>query len=134
MNPRKPSAPAQKPESLDFPIKYGGKNWVLRFGYRASSRLKDHWGLHTDEPDVVPRLTGDQKLAERMGFIELEDIPVMLWACLRSNHPDLTIQDVEELVDEFGVNALQPVLAKVLAAALPPDEAGAKKKTLTPTR
>ena len=131
---KKPPAPAAQPESLDFPIKFGGRNFVLRFGYRASSRLKDHWGLATDPEGTEPRRTGDQKLAVRMGLIEVEDIPVMLWACLRSNHPELTLEDVEELVDQYGVGPLQPILSKVLAAALPPDEAGEKKSPATSRR
>jgi hypothetical protein len=133
--PRKPASPVvDQPETLDFPWKYAGSNWVLRFGYRASSRLKDHWNLKTDPEGVENRRTGDAKLAERINFIEIEDIPVMLWACMRSNHPDLTLEDVEEMVDRFGVNPIQEILAKVIAAALPPTDDGQKKTTSRPIR
>jgi hypothetical protein len=124
---RKTATPAPQPESRDLPLSYAGKNWVLRFSTRAASRLKDHWNFSTDPEGTPNRRTGDAKLAERLGLVELEDIPIMLWACLRSNHPDVTVEDVEEMVDEFGVTALQPILSKVLEAALPPSAAGQKK-------
>ncbi len=129
MSTRKPQAPADQPESQDFPFKYAGKNFVLRFGFRATSRLKDHWNLRTDPPGTDPRITGDNKLMERLNFLEIEDIPVLLWATLRSNHPELTVEDVEEMVDKYGVNDLQAVLGRVIAAAHPP--ADAKKKPTT---
>lgn len=130
MSSRENEFPDPKPESLDRPFKYAGKNWVLRFGTRAFSRLKDHWGLHSDPIDAKDRKTGDAKLGERLNFAEVEDIPIMLWAAMRSNHPELTVEDVEEMVDKFGVAKVQPVLAVILAAAMPPETT--QKKTKTP--
>lgn len=133
MSPKSPPAP--QPESQDFPFKYAGKNFVLRFGFRATSRLKDHWGFRTDEPGTQPRRTGDDKLMERLNFLEIEDVPILLWACLRSNHPDLTVEDVEEMVDAHGVNDLQEVLGRVIAAAHPPADAKKKpQRTAAPSR
>lgn len=129
MSSRKHDAPGPKPESLDYPFKYAGKNWVLRFSTRAFSRLKDHWGFVSDPIGTADRKTGDQKLGERMEFAEVEDIPIMLWAAMRSNHPDVTIEDVEEMVDEYGAAPLQPVLARILAAAMPPADTAQKKTT-----
>lgn len=128
MTTRKPES-AIKPESLDVPFKYGDKNYVVRFSTRAFSALKDHWGLTSDPFDAADFKSGDHKLGERLSHAQVEDIPIMFWAALRSNHPELTIEDVEELVDQFGVAKLQPMLAVVLAAAMPPADAAEKKTT-----
>lgn len=129
MSSRDHENPAPKPESLDRPFAYAGRNWVLRFGTRAFSRLKDHWGLASDPVDAKDRKTGDAKLGERLNFAEVEDIPIMLWAAMRSNHPELTVEDVEEMVDKYGVAKVQPILAEILAAAMPPEAAQKKTKT-----
>ncbi len=134
MSSRDHQSPAPKPESLDVPFAYGGKNWVLRFGTRAFSRLKDHWGFVTDPIGAENRRTGDAKLGERLQYAEVEDIPIMLWAALRSNHPELTIEDVDEMVDKYGTAKVQPVLAVILAAAMPPEDAAQKKTAKTTSR
>lgn len=52
------------------------------------------------------------------------DFVDVLWASFRTHHPDLTREEVLEMVDETGLEGLAESAQQVIAAAMPPAEAG----------
>lgn len=57
----------------------------------------------------------------------LMTVRAMLWAGLRTKHPDITIAKAGELIDTCGMLVATDVIDKALQAAFPPpDESAAK--------
>lgn len=106
-----------QPKSRDRQIKIGGKPYKIVFGYRASLALQDHWGLETDEA-LFERLQKPQQ--------KMRDFRDILWAALRTHHPEITVEDVTDMLDKEGVAGLAQSVQEAIAAAQPP--ADAKKK------
>lgn len=123
---------ARKAESPDQPVTVAGKKLVLRFSIRAMMALKDFWGL-VDDDDLSAdgALSADDKVQLKLGKPSMDDFVTIFWAATRSKHPELTREDVLELLDEGGLEGLQQVLANVTSAAAP---RGSKKKAPTPSR
>ncbi len=132
MSTRRTAEAKPQQESPDRTIKIGGKSYQLRFGIRAQSALKDHWGITPDPIGVEGRKSGDQKLSERLGALEMEDTVTVVWAALRKHHPELTHEDVLDLLDSAGLDGLTETLTDLIGASTPVIPDDGKKKTESP--
>lgn len=126
--------PSQAPESIDVQALIGGRALVLRFSLRAVSALKDHWGLTSDDPEENGAKGGDEKVNERVQRLQTEDCPTMIWAFCRKHHPELTLEEVYDLVDDNGLAGIPELLMKVVQAAAPPASARPRPAAAGKTR
>lgn len=105
----------RKPASPDKQITIGGKSLTLRFSARAVMALQDLWGLETEE-EVMARLA---KPKSKIG-----DFVDVLWASFRTHHPELSREEVLEMIDAEGLDGLAASAQEVISAAMPPPNAG----------
>lgn len=127
-----PAAAPRKTESPDHSVKVGGRNLILRFSLRATLCLKDYWGFE-DDPDMTAdgAKTAEEKVQARMAKPSMDDFVTIFWAATRSKQPDLTREDVLELLDEGGLEGMGELLEQVTSGASPRSDG--KKKPTTPT-
>lgn len=92
----------------------GGETYTLRFSVRAMGALQDHFGLKSLN-QVGERL---QQLGADLG---VEDLAAVLWAGLRSHHPEISKDDALGLLDDAGLDGLDSVVGEAFAAAAPDD-------------
>ncbi len=107
---------AQK-NSADVPFKIGEVEYTLRFSLKAQLALKDQWGLEKDD-DVQ----------KRMQSLETGDVVDVLWAALRSHHPDVDRDAVIDLLDDAEQEDFEVAMASVISGAMPPRSEGASEK------
>jgi hypothetical protein len=108
---------ATKPALADRQIAVGGTTYTLRFSVRAMGALQDHFGLKSLN-QVGQRL---QQMGDDMG---VEDLAAVLWAGLRSHHPDTTKDDALGILDDAGLNGLDDIIGEAFQAAAPDDVGG----------
>jgi hypothetical protein len=118
-----------KAQSPDQPAKIGGKSLTLRFSLRAMLALKDKWKYVDDEPGSKNARTADQKVIDRLTNPGFEDFVTILWAATRTHHPELTEEELLDLLDEGGVEGLKDTLNSVLEAGAPPDQGKPRPRT-----
>jgi hypothetical protein len=70
-------------------IKLGGKERELKFSFSSLRALENHY-----------KKPIDKIFSENFANVSLEILVVMLWACLRKADKRLTVEKVEELIDE----------------------------------
>lgn len=93
--------------SRDKQVTMAGKTWTLRMSIKAVMRLKDHWKLGTDE-EVVKRLN-------RPG---LTDVAALVWAGLATHHPDVSLDEVIDAIDEEGLASAADATNAAIAGAV----------------
>lgn len=102
----------------DRSIKVGDKTYTLRLSVRAMIALQDHYGLKS-MTEVGQHLEG---LGED---VTPQDLVAVLWAALRTHHPDVDMDCALDILDELGIQAMQEVLGDAFAAASPDKEGDA---------
>lgn len=80
-----------------------GKRYTLRYGNRA---------LRMAEKELGKPFTA-------MDDGTLGDLTVLVWAGLQHHHPDMTIDDVDEIFDAVGYQELGALSAQAVEAAFP---------------
>jgi len=113
-------------QSIDRQTTIAGRNFMLRFSIKAMTALGDAWGCKNLD-ETTARLSALQSSNK----IDLVAAAQLLWASLRKHHPDLSIDQVEELLDENGLGNFQRViddLSMAIAASMPEQEAPAGKR------
>jgi len=92
-----------------------GRSWTLRFSLKALGALQEHFGLET--------LDG---LQAAMARLSAADVAAILWAGLRSHHPEVTQQQALDMADEIGLDAALEVIGAGFSASMPAggDKAG----------
>jgi len=88
-----------------------GKRYTLRYGNRA---------LRMAEKELAKPFT-------QMDEGTLGDLTVLVWAGLQHYHPDLGIDDVDEIFDVVGYQELGELSAQAVQAAFPKAREGAAK-------
>lgn len=113
--------PKVKSSSPDRTVKVGGKSLQLKFSIRAMIALQDRWGL-SDDPDMAAdgAKSATDKVQDRIAKAAMADFVTIVWAATRSKHPELTEEDVLEMLDEAGLEGLHETLSSVMSAATPP--------------
>lgn len=102
----------------DRQITVGDRSYTVRFSIKAMAALQDHYSLASI--DEVGAHLAQMKFG-------LGDITAILWAGLRSRHPEVTLDQAEDIVDEAGLDGLQDLLGSAFGTALPPSKPGAGK-------
>lgn len=103
-----------KPATADVQMTVGGKAYTLRYSVRALAALQDHFRL-ASLTAVQQRLSAPDSWGAR-------DIVAIIWAGLQTHHRDLTMDDVMDLVDEAGLDAISSVAGAAFDAAAPPED------------
>jgi hypothetical protein len=116
-----------------------GEKYTAVFGFKAMKAVEAHFGDGEPKPffeaiaSVMPQLNpedmGDKaKVAAASARIKLTHVGSLLRFALLKHHPDLTEDDVDELVDEIGVGGMSEIIGKALSAALVKEgDAGSSK-------
>lgn len=108
----------RKPASQDKQITLGGKSLTLRFSARAVLALQDLWGLESED-EVMARLkTPKSKISD---FVDL------VWASLRTHHPEVSREEVLAMVDDSGLDGLAASAKDLIAASMPPPAAASSE-------
>lgn len=80
-----------------------GTTYTLKYGNRA---------LRLAEMEL-------NKPFNRVNWDSIHEATAVFWAGLQSHHPDLRLEDVDEIIDEVGMGTVAAVAAEALEAAMP---------------
>jgi hypothetical protein len=107
-----------------------GKKFSAVFGFKAMKAVECHFG-DDDKPKpffqaiagIMPQLAPEDmndkgKIAAASANIRFSDIGTLLQFALLKHHPDLTEENIEEIVDEIGLGEMSKVIGEALTAAL----------------
>lgn len=130
---------ADHPDGL-VEFEAAGEKYTAVFGFKAMKAVEAHFGNDNEPmpffeaiasvmPTLAPEDMGDKaKLAAASAKIKLTHVGSLMRFALLKHHPDLTEDDVDELVDEIGVGGMSEIIAKALSAALVKEgDAGSSK-------
>lgn len=102
----------------DRQIEIGGKVYTLRFSLKAMAALQEHFGLAS--------LAGLQEAMARLGAA---DVAGVIWAGLRTHHPEVTRDMAMDMADDLGLDGAMQVLNEGLAAAMPEGDGAEDPRT-----
>lgn len=105
-----------KKSNPDIQITAGGTTYTLRFSLRAMMALKDKWGIETND-----------ELTERLSKVGPFDFTTIMWAALRTHHPELSEDQVLGIVDDLGVDGVEQAVGDVVSASTPEPSGDPKK-------
>lgn len=118
----KTSQPALPGHSFE----YDGVSYRLRYSIKAMGALQDHYSLSSIN-EVAERLQIDSEMGA-------DDIVAIVWAGLRSHHPEVTKPQVLDMLDELGLEEMQVLMTKAFAAQAPRGEAGSDDRENPPPK
>lgn len=95
----------------EIPITACGKTYTLYAGNRALRLVERELGMTFLEA------------LERLDRVDLNVITTMLWAMLQKHHPDISLEDVDDIIDCNGTEWMMHVLQDALGRALNLDDA-----------
>lgn len=93
----------------DHQVSIGGQTWAWRYSFRALGALQQHWQVSSIEA-VIARLVSGQ-----MGT---DDLVAVIWAGLRTHHPEVTTAAVLDWLDGLGIAGLPLVVRELQSAIL----------------
>jgi len=99
-------------ESQDRQITLAGQSYTLRYSVRATLALKDKWGLGDDK-------ASEKEIERRMAQASLSDFVTIIWAGLRTHHPELSEDQVLGWLDDGGLDGLKVAMQDTIDAAAP---------------
>lgn len=102
---------AVKPAVADRQITIGDNSYTLRFSVRAMAALQDHYQL--------PSLTAVGAKLQDSDNLSITDMVAMLWAGLRTYHPEITFDEALGMLDDMGIENMQSVLGDAMQGAMP---------------
>lgn len=97
--------------SQDVQIQIGDRVFTLKYSIKAFAALQDHYGLSS--LDAVQVRLGDTR---QVGIM---DLVVLIWAGTRSYHPDVTVSDIETLLDQQGIEQAVAIASKAFNSSFP---------------
>lgn len=101
-----------KPQLQDVQVELGGRSLTLRFSVKATLALKAKWGLETD-----------REVQARMAKASMEEFIDIVWAGLRTHHPEVSHDQVLDWMDDAGAQGLTDLVTNALeASAAPADD------------
>lgn len=95
----------------DVQIEAGGKALTLRFSAKALAAMQDHWELAS--LDAVGEKLGSLETGEST----VDDYTAILWAALRTHHPEVTVEAAFDLLDDMGIEGFMEALSTTLSAS-----------------
>lgn len=115
---------ADHPDGL-VTFEAGGKKYTAVFGMKAMKAVETHFDKPFFEaligimPGVQPEDLGNKKkLAEASAKIRFADIGAMFGFALLKHHPELTEDDIDNLIDDLGLDKASRIMSSALDAAL----------------
>lgn len=104
----------RKTQSPSRQITLGGNSYTLQMGFRATAAMEDHY----DAPIAEIGKKFEPNPETGLPTFRVKDAQVLLWAALLKHHPDLTQDDVLDLLeaelDERG--SLDEVMTETFTA------------------
>lgn len=96
--------------SAERTIEANGRRYTLYFGNRAFRLFELELG----------------KPLNRLNFLSIHEATLMVWAGLQRHHPDVTVEDVDTLIDEIGYGTVTELAEAAIYAAFPQAKAAAE--------
>lgn len=96
-------------QTQDSVITLGGQNFTIRFSIKATLFLQEHWGLENE-----------RQVQARMASATMQDFIDIVWAGLQRHHPELTRDQVVDLLDDSGTEGLQTAVSDLMGASAAP--------------
>lgn len=95
----------------DIQFELDGKTRTLRFSAKALAALQDEWGMENLDQVAV-------KLAQlESNGLTVKDAAAMLWAGFRTHHPEVTVDQAFDLLDDMGLANFEALLGQAIQAA-----------------
>lgn len=107
-------------QSIDRQTKIAGRDYTLRFSWKAVAALGDLWGCKT--PDETLTKLGEMQKQKNLDIKSGADL---LWASLRTHHAEISRDQIDDMIDEHGVFDFPAIVADLsvaIAGAQPPAE------------
>lgn len=115
---------ADHPDGL-VTFEAAGKKFTAVFGFKAMKAVEVYYdkpffrAIQSAMPSISPEDAGDKaKIAEASADIKFSDVGALFGFALLRHHPELTEQDVEDLIDEIGLETAGEVIGNALSAAM----------------
>lgn len=102
----------------DRQVEVGGKVYTLRFSIKAMAALQEHFQL--------PSLNDLQGAMAKVGA---GDVAGVIWAGLRTHHPEVTKDQAMEIADDLGLEGAMQLLNDGFGAAMPEGEGEADPRS-----
>lgn len=98
-----------KSQLQDVQIELGGRSLTLRFSIKATLALKERWGLEND-----------REVQAKMAKASMSEFIDIVWAGLRTHHPEISHDDVMTFLDDAGADGLTDMVTRALEASSVP--------------
>lgn len=98
-----------KPQLQDVQIELGGRSLTLRYSIKATLALKERWGLEND-----------REVQAKMAKASMGEFIDIVWAGLRTHHPEISHDDVMTYLDDAGADGLTDMVTSALEASSAP--------------
>jgi hypothetical protein len=115
---------ADHPDGL-VSFEAAGVKYTAVFGFKAMKAVEAHYdkpffrAIQSAMPSISPEDAGNKaKIAEASADIKFSDIGFLFGFALLRHHPQLTEQDIEDLIDEIGLEKASEVIGNALTSAL----------------
>lgn len=96
-------------QTQDSVITLGGQNYTIRFSIKATLFLQEQWGL-----------ANEREVQARMASATMQDFIDIVWAGLQRHHPELTRDQIVDLLDDAGTDGLQTAVSDLMGASAAP--------------
>jgi hypothetical protein len=103
----------------------GGKTYTAFFGFRAMKAVESHYelpffqALQQAMPALRPEDADDpKKIAEAGATIRMTEVGRLFQFALLKHHPDVSEDDIEEMIDSLGFEEVGRILGDAVASAV----------------
>lgn len=102
-----------------------GKKFTAVFGFRAMKQVEKHFDLPFLQAimRVMPAVTLDtledqDKLRAAASSVRFTDLGVLFGAALVKHHPGLTEDEIDELIDDIGLERVSEIIGNTVASSV----------------
>lgn len=99
-----------------------GKTWTLKMGTKAMRKIEGATGK------PMP-LIGKELADEDKASIDL--VTKVFWGALQHHHPDVSLDDCDDIIDDIGLGKIGPLINDAFEAAQPKQGGGARPQKAT---
>jgi hypothetical protein len=93
-------------------FKVAGKEYTIKYGIKALKHLEQE--LNATITEISDKF--------QSGKFGINDLYKIFAAGLITKHPDLTTEDIENIMDELGIKKVSEIIAQAFNEAFKPDE------------
>jgi len=100
----------------DRQITLDGVTYSLRYSVKATIALQEAWGAESIQ-------AAEGRLAEAMkpgAAVDIADFVTIIWAGMRTHHPEMTPEQVLDLLDDGGLEGLERNMREAVEAGSAP--------------